>query len=114
MRFMILCTPGTVGMTAVGCIAAVSPMMETAIMKRRDIEIVRYEARYDPKAGKPVYFAIGKDGKEYEMPDAFKNGYNDDYLEIRWAKSEMPEVFDLPEEGYWIPIRTAPLTKVKS
>ena len=35
-------------------------------------------------------------------------------LNMSMTKSEMPEVFDLPEEGYWIPIRTAPLTKVKS
>ncbi len=79
----------------------------------KDIELERYEARFDAKLGKPVYFAIGKDGKEYEMPDAFKNGYTDDYLKIRWNTSPMPEVLELPEDGFWIPIRTTPLSPSK-
>ncbi len=86
-------------------------------MKRRDIELKRYEARV--VNGIVKHFAIAKDDKEYPMPDAFKEMYTDDYLQIRETSSEMPEVFNLPEgETFYIPIRTAPLTteskKVKS
>ena len=82
-------------------------------MARKIIKIERYEAR---PAGhnRTKWYAIGKDGKEYEMPDAFVNGYTDDYLAIEWTKSEMPEVLDLPPEGFYIPIRTAPLKAAKS
>lgn len=111
MRFIILCTPGTVGMTAVGRLVARSPIRgDCHMMKRRDIELSRYETRLG-KGGKPEYFAIDKDGKEYQMPAAFSEAYTDDFLQIRWTQSEMPEVLNLPEEGFWIPIRTAPLTK---
>ena len=78
--------------------------------KRRDIELTRYETRLG-KGGKPEYFAISKDGDEYPMPAAFSEAYTEDFLQIRWSKSDMPEVLNLPAEGFWIPIRTAPLTK---
>lgn len=80
---------------------------------RKDIELDRYETRYDTKLGKALYFAIDKKGNEYEMPEAFKEMYNDDYLQIRKTSCERPEVFNLPEgSDYWIPIRTAPLVKL--
>ena len=78
---------------------------------RKDIELERYEARVD--GGKVRYYAIDKKGNEYEMPEAFKEMYTDDYLQIRKTSSERPEVFNLPEgSDYWIPIRTAPLVKL--
>ena len=110
---MILCTRGTGGMTAVGRIVAESPTYGDCPMARKIIKIERYEAR---PAGhnRTKWYAIAKDGKEYEMPDAFVNGYTDDYLAIEWTTSEMPEVLDLPPEGFYIPIRTAPLKAAKS
>lgn len=82
-------------------------------MTRKDIVLDRYEARVEK--GVVKYYAIDKKGNEYLMPEAFKEMYTNDYLEIRLTSSEMPQVFDLPEnKEYWIPIRTAPLVKAKS
>ena len=82
-------------------------------MKRRDIELERYEVRFDTKLRRERYYAIDKEGNEYEMPPAFKEMYTDDYLQIRETSSEMPEVYDLPEGNFWIPIRTAPLNTIE-
>lgn len=76
-------------------------------MKRRDIVLERYDARVE--RGQVKYYAIDKEGNEYPMPEAFKEMYTNDYLQIRKTVSEMPEVFNLPDGEYWIPIRTAPL-----
>ena len=77
---------------------------------KKDIVLDRYEARVE--GGQVRYYAIDKKGNEYRMPEAFKEMYTNDYLEIRLTSSEMPQVFDLPENTeYWIPIRTAPLKK---
>ena len=68
-------------------------------------ELKKYEAKVED--GVIVHYAITKDGERIRMPEAFRSMYTDDYLMIREASSEMPEVLDLPEGNYWIPIRTA-------
>ena len=115
MSIMILRTRGTGGMTAVGRHVASCPIMEDCRMKNKDIEIKRYDIRAVTVNGQVItkYFAIGLDDEEYEMPPAFKEGYTDDYLKIRPMTSEMPEVLDLPEGEFYIPIRTKPLDPVK-
>lgn len=52
-----------------------------------------------------VYFAIGKNGKKYPMPDAFKAMYDNEHLAIKEVSVERPELFD--QSGpYYIPLRT--------
>ncbi len=74
--------------------------------QREDIPIERYDARI--VGGSIKYYAIGTDGKEYPMPDCYKEMYNDDYLVIRKKHMALPELFseDLDADHY-IPIRTA-------
>lgn len=68
------------------------------------IPISGYDARI--VSGRISYFAIGTDGTEYPMPDAFKDMYDDEHLGIRLAHSERPEMFDIDTEEYYIPLRT--------
>ena len=68
-------------------------------------ELKKYEAKIVD--GRIVHYAITKDGERIEMPEAFKNMYTDDYLMIRETSSDMPEVLDVPNGSYWIPVRTA-------
>lgn len=56
------------------------------------MKIDRYEARIEH--GNIVYYAIaGK--KEYPMPDAFKDMYTDEYLNIEETVFTRPELYDL-------------------
>ena len=51
------------------------------------------------------YAIAGK--KRILMPDAFKEMYTDDYLEIELTHSERPEVHGIETNDYYIPKRTA-------
>lgn len=64
------------------------------------MRIDRYETALEH--GRITYYAVtGK--KRIPMPEAFKDMYNDDYLEITETESEMPEVLGVPEGRYYIP-----------
>ena len=68
------------------------------------MKIDRYEAKIID--GRIQYFAIaGK--KSYPMPDAFKDMYTEDYLEIEPVTFERPELFDLADPQTYIPRRTS-------
>lgn len=70
------------------------------------MKIDGYDVAYNKQLGKVEFFAIaGK--KKYLMPDAFKDMYTDDYLEIEQVHSERPEVLDIATNDYYIPKRTA-------
>lgn len=70
------------------------------------MKIDGYDVAYNKQLGKVEFFAIaGK--KKYPMPDAFKDMYTDDYLEIEQVHSERPEVLDIATNDYYIPKRTA-------
>ena len=71
------------------------------------MKIKEYVARIED--GKIVHYAITPKGDEIRMPEAFKEMYTDDYLEITKTKSDMPEVLGLPEGEFYIPRRTAKL-----
>lgn len=51
------------------------------------------------------YAVIGK--KKIRMPDAFKEMYTDDYLDIQEVEFKMPEVFGLSDPKSYIPRRTS-------
>ena len=71
------------------------------------MRIDRYETALEN--GRITYYAVaGK--KRIPMPEAFKDMYNDDYLEITETESEMPEVLGVPEGGYFIPRYTGGVT----
>lgn len=56
--------------------------------------------------GEIVYYAIaGK--KRIRMPNAFKDMYTDDYLEIEEVRYERPELFDLQDHVCYVPRRTS-------
>ena len=66
------------------------------------IKIDRYETVLEN--GVIKYYAVaGK--KRYEMPEAYKEMYNDNYLAISERTLERPELFDVPATHY-IPLRT--------
>lgn len=70
------------------------------------MKIDSYEITYNKKLGKVEFFAVaGK--KKYQMPEAFKDMYTDDYLEIEQVHSERPEVHGIETNDYYIPKRTA-------
>ena len=75
-----------------------------------DIEIKGYESRLID--GKIHIFAIPKDKRltEIEMPEAFKDMYNENFLKVRQIDSEkegtFPDLFEISETKYYIPIRT--------
>ena len=66
------------------------------------IKIDRYETVLEN--GVIKYYAVaGK--KRYEMPEAYKEMYNDNYLAIAERTLERPELFGVPATHY-IPLRT--------
>ena len=66
------------------------------------IRIDRYETVLEN--GVIKYYAVaGK--KRYEMPEAYKEMYNDNYLAISERTLERPELFNAPATHY-IPLRT--------
>jgi hypothetical protein len=66
------------------------------------IKIDRYETVLEN--GVIKYYAVaGK--KRYEMPEAYKEMYNDRYLAIAERTLERPELFGVPATHY-IPLRT--------
>lgn len=68
------------------------------------MRIDKYEPVYEH--GKVNFYAIaGK--KRILMPEAFKEMYTDDYLEIELVHSERPEVHGIDTDDYYIPKRTA-------
>lgn len=70
------------------------------------MKIEGYEITYNKQLGKVEFFAVaGK--KKYPMPEAFKDMYTDDYLEIELVHSERPEVHGIETNDYYIPKRTA-------
>lgn len=71
------------------------------------MKLKKYEARVEN--GQVVHYAITSKGEEIRMPEAFSEMYTNDYLEIKKTTSDMPEVLNLPEGDFYIPIRTAPL-----
>ena len=75
-------------------------------------ELKKYEAKIE--GGQIVHYAITKDGERIQMPEAFKDMYTDSYLMIRETTSAMPEVLDLPNGSYWIPVRTDMPKKARS
>lgn len=76
------------------------------IVRRIDslIAIERYEPRIEHGRIK-TYAIAGK--KEYPMPDAFTNMYDDEHLAIKLARSERPEMFGIETSEYYIPLRTS-------
>ncbi len=70
------------------------------------IKIEKYAVEIDPKnPTKTVVYAIaGK--RRYQMPDAYREMYTDEYLEIESRTLERPELYDAPDT-HWIPRRTA-------
>ena len=68
------------------------------------IKIDKYEAVLEN--GVIRYYAI-KGKTKYPMPDAFKDMYTDDYLEIEETTYERPELFNLPDSKTYIPRRTS-------
>ena len=68
------------------------------------IIIDKYECELEN--GQVVYYAV-KGKTKYPMPDAFKDMYTDDYLEIEEAVYERPELFNLPDMKTYIPRRTS-------
>lgn len=68
------------------------------------IKIDKYEAVLEN--GVIRYYAI-KGKTKYPMPDAFKDMYTDDYLEIEETTYERPELFNLPDTKTYIPRRTS-------
>ena len=71
------------------------------------MRIDRYETTLEH--GRISYHAvIGK--KHIPMPEAFKDMYNDNYLEITETKSDMPEVLGVPDGKYYIPRYTGGVT----
>lgn len=64
------------------------------------MRIDRYETKLDH--GRIVYYAVAG-RKKIEMPEAFKDMYDNRYLEITETESEMPEVLGLPKGKFWIP-----------
>lgn len=75
------------------------------------MKIEKYEAKVEN--GQIVHYAITKKGDRIRMPDAFSDMYTEDYLEISETTSPLPEVLGLPEGKYFIPRRTAPVTRRK-
>lgn len=70
------------------------------------MKIDGYEITYNKQLRHEEYFAIaGK--KRIQMPEAFKDMYTDDYLEIELVHSERPEVHGIETDDYYIPKRTA-------
>lgn len=71
------------------------------------MRIDRYETTLED--GRISYQAvIGK--KRIPMPEAFKDMYNDNYLEITETKSDMSEVLGVPDGKYYIPRYTGGMT----
>lgn len=71
--------------------------------KNKIIKIDRYETVLEN--GQIVYYAIaGK--KRFEMPEAYKEMYNENYLAIMERTLERPELFNTTATHY-IPLRTA-------
>lgn len=70
----------------------------------KPIKIDRYEIRLIK--GIPQTFAIA--GKhEYPMPSAFASMYDDSHLAIEQVSNPRPEMFDIKEDAYYVPLRTA-------
>lgn len=70
------------------------------------MKVDRYEIKYNPNIGEEEYYAVcGK--KKIPMPKAFKEMYTDDYLEIEKAHFERPELYDMTDNDFYIPRRTA-------
>ena len=64
------------------------------------MRIDRYETKLEH--GKINYYAvIGR--KHIPMPEAFKDMYNEKYLEITETESEMPDVLGVPKGKFYIP-----------
>ena len=70
----------------------------------KPISIDRYEAVLEN--GVIKYYAV-KGKIKYRMPDAFKDMYTDDYLEIEETTYERPERFNLSDAKTYIPRRTS-------
>ena len=81
-----------------------SPFHTEMTKMSNTIKIDRYEAVLEH--GVVKYYAI-KGKTKYPMPDAFKDMYTDDYLEIEEAVYERPELFNLPDMKTYIPRRTS-------
>ena len=73
------------------------------------MKIKNYEAKVEN--GQVVHYAVTLKGERIRMPDAFSDMYTEDYLEISKTTSPLPEVLGLPEGEYFIPRRTAPVTR---
>jgi len=80
------------------------PIQSLIRKDRENMKIKEYVARIED--GQVVHYAITAKGEEIRMPEAFKDMYTNDYLEISKTKSDMPEVLGLPEGEFWIPRRT--------
>lgn len=72
-------------------------------MNRKIIRIDRYDTVLEN--GEIKYYAV-KGDKRYEMPEAYKSMYTDDYLAICERELERPELFGTAAKHY-IPLRTA-------
>lgn len=69
------------------------------------MQIDKYEMVYNQKTRQEEWFAIaGK--KRYPMPSAFRDMFDDKHLAIELVHSERPEVLDVPDADYYIPLRT--------
>lgn len=70
------------------------------------MQIDRYEMVYNQTTRQEEWFAvIGK--KKIPMPSAFRDMFDDKHLAIEKVHSERPEVLDVPDKDYYIPLRTA-------
>ena len=76
----------------------------SVIVMSKTIPIDKYEAVLEN--GVIKYYAI-KGKIKYRMPEAFKDMYTDDYLEIEETTYERPELFNLPDSKTYIPRRTS-------
>lgn len=70
------------------------------------MQIDRYEMVYNQTTRQEEWYAvIGK--KRIPMPSAFRDMYDDKHLAIEKVHSDRPEVLDVPDADYYIPLRTA-------
>lgn len=68
------------------------------------MKIDRYESVVEN--GEVAFYAVlGK--KRIRMPDAFKEMYTNDYLDIQEVEFKMPEIFGLSDSKSYIPRRTS-------
>lgn len=70
------------------------------------MNVDRYEIKYNSDTRSEEYYAVcGK--KKILMPSAFKEMYTNDYLEIEKVHFDRPELYDMTENDFYIPRRTA-------